>query len=98
MPSVRAVTLLAWLGLLTLSVSARAEEVQADGRFVPVPTNLSGESVELLLDTLKDEIERFNKANNVLGIEERRGFKIVFDFNPEGGPASSERIDYCRML
>jgi len=89
---------MAWIGLLATSVSARAEEVKADGRFVPVPANLTGESVELLLDTLKDEIERFKNVNNALGIEVRRAFKIVFDFNSDNGPASSAKIDYCRIL
>lgn len=98
MRSVRAVSLLACWSLC-LAASARAQqEVKADGRFVQVPPTLTGEGVELILDTLKEELDRFTRGNNQLPLDERRQFKIVFDFNPDNSPAASDRFEYCRML
>lgn len=92
-------SLMAWVGLLLmLPVPARAEEGEAAGRFVSVPSSLSGDTIKRVLQTTELEFTRYKQAAKDPGGEKWKDFKIVFDFNPDGKPAASDEHELCLML
>src|SRR5438094_2820149 len=92
-------SLLAWVGLLpALAAPVRAEEGEATGRFIPVHSPLTGDSVKRLLQTAELEYSHFKQAARDPGAEKWKDFKIILDFNPDGKAAASDEHELCLML
>jgi membrane-bound ClpP family serine protease len=76
-----------WVGLLLALLGsgapAHAEEPEAVGRFVTVPSSLSGGDVSRLLAATKVEFDRFKIENRSRPLKDQQVFKIIFDFTPE---------------
>src|SRR5262245_48849852 len=96
------VSLAGWVSLLLTIAptgpAARADESEATGRFVSVPSSLSSDAINRILDTTSREFDRFKQAAKDPGAEKRKDFKIIFDFSPDGKPASSDEHALCLKL
>ena len=85
--------------LAALAVSpARAQEGEDAGRVIAVPLPIATEGTNRLRGVTRDSLERFEAAERDRDPKDRRVFKLVYDFNPEGKENSSKDFGSCYEL
>jgi len=94
--------LLGVLWALALPAAGRADQAEAVGRFISVPTTLRGEAINRIRQTVDNAFRDFSRAEQERDRQQpnrkRRLFKVVFDFNPEGKPSRSDDYGLCYNL
>jgi membrane-bound ClpP family serine protease len=95
----RALPHLAWAGLLLVALAPGAALAQEGaGRVIRVPVPDSVDVTNRLREVTRDALDRFEAAERERDPKDRRTFKLIYDFNPDGKPNSSASFGACYDL
>jgi membrane-bound ClpP family serine protease len=79
--------------------SACAQESGVDGVFITVQSPITSEVKDRVKDVTTRSIQRFKETEAQAAANERKTFKIVYDFSPaNNGPSSSNDFGACSEL